>query len=204
MTYYFKKIAYLLTFIFSFSLYTHSNVNGQKKHIDLATIQWSQRSEVKEAVRELERSYMDLEKFVQEVYNAYAPDAIGEGKIKNCRVRDLGEFINQKSNIEGIYCQYKGSAAVKNFNEKEATYLKNAIRFYYFDQEMRFLLNMESNVIRRLESALETLSNPRLHPEFIKVTKYNEKKANLIIRRVEKAIHAAVATIPGGSEILKY
>ncbi len=66
------------------------------------------------------------------------------------------------------------------------------------------MLGWESNIIRQLIFALESLENSKWHPDFVRATQFNKDEAMQLIQKLNNAIHAAVATIPGGSEILKF
>jgi hypothetical protein len=203
MIYYLIKKKYSLPFIVLLALCIQSNAAIQKERMDPATIEWCKRIDVKDAVKKLNDAHLALEDYVQRIYNAYAPYTIGEEGPMRTRMKDVARLITAAGNVEGIFCNYRGFAETTTPRKNVIPQLKEAIRFYYFDQELR-TLNIERNIIRELLSTLEALCNTEWHPDFIKATKFDRQEAIRIIKQVEAAIHAAVATIPDGSTILQF
>jgi len=187
-----------------FSVMAFASSSPQKNNIDPATVQWAQRSDVKSAVNQLQEAQLALDTYVQRIYNAYAPYTIGEGKVMRDRMKDLDRLITCAGHIEGIAVQFKGSTEATIPYTKSMMTLKRVIRFYYFDQELKTVLGWESNVIRQTLFALESLEDSKRHPDFIKVTKFDRNEAIRIIKHVDSAVNAAVATIPGGAYMLKF
>ncbi len=198
-----KKYFLSISVILFFSVLTFAS-SPQKNNMDPATMHWIQRADVKNAVNQLQEAHLALDEYVQKIYNAYSPYTIGEGKVMRDRMKNLESLITEAGNFEGIVVQFKGATQSTNPYSRIMASLKKNIRFYYFDQELKNVLGWESNVIRQLIFALESLENPKLHPDFVRVTQFNKDEAMQLIQKLNNAIHAAVATIPGGSEILKF
>ncbi len=197
-----KGFLSLLLFV-CFSVMAFSS-SPQKSNIDPVTIQWSQRAGVRSAVNQMQKAHLALELYVQRIYNAYAPYTIGEGKVMRDRMKDLERLITCAGNIEGIAVQFKGSTEATIPYTRNMMSLKRVIRFYYFDQELKAVLGWESNVIRQTIFALESLEDEKRHPDFVNVTKFDRNEAICILKQVETAVNVAVATIPGGADILKF
>lgn len=193
------SLVFLLTHFAHIAYGSISNVDK----LDPLTMKWGRQSNVQNAVKQLTKAYLELELYVQKIYNAYAPHTIGEGKLMRDRMKRLEHLVELAGRVESIYLVYRDSPEARVSYIDNIESLKKNLKFYYFDQELR-LINIESNVIRQLVFSLEALCNPKWHPDFVKATKFDKAEAIRIITQVEDAIHAAVATILGGSTILQY
>lgn len=169
-----------------------------------STLQWMQRADVKNALKQLQEAHVALEMYVQKIYNAYVSHTIGDDKLMRDRMKDIARLITAAENVEGIYSIYKGSIETSNPLAKSIVLMKKAIPLYYFDHTLKVLLNHDRTIIRELESSLDSLSSPKWNPDFVRVTKFNKNEATQLLIKIEQAIHAAVATIPGGADILEF
>ena len=70
-------------------------------------------------------------------------------------------------------------------------------------QELKAILGLNTNIITELKNSLEALCNKKWHPDFERVTNFNKDEANALLTKIDAAIHAAMATIPGGTNALK-
>jgi hypothetical protein len=180
--------------------YSHGS---QSKPSDPASIQWDNRSDVKKAAAQLNEAFQELEIFVQKIYNAYAPYTIGEGKLMRDRIKSLSRLVEAVGHIEGINVHYQGSIGWKTSFQKKMTQTKKDITFFYFNQELKAILGWNTNIITELKNSLEALCSSKWHPDFERVTKFNKDEANALLVKIDTAIHAAMATIPGGANALK-
>ena len=191
----------ILVFLFlAVSCYA-STIPQSKYHT--STIQWIQRNDVKNALQQLKDAHLALDVYVQKIYNAYVSHTIGDDKLMRDRMKALARLITAAGNVEGIYVTYEGSFDTSNSLSKSISLMKTGIRFYYFDPMLKAILNWDRTIVSELESCLESLCDPRWHPDFVRATRFDKNEAAQLLIQVEQAIHAAVATIPGGSDILK-
>ena len=190
-----------LVFLFLSVSCSASSIPQQKCHP--STLQWMQRADVKNALKQLQEANLALEVYVQKIYNAYVSHTIGDDKLMRDRMKDIARLITAAENVEGIYSIYKGSIETSNPLAKSIVLMKKAIPLYYFDHTLKVLLNHDRTIIRELESSLNSLCNSKWHPDFERITHFDKNEATQLLIRIEEAINAAVATIPGGAEILR-
>ena len=193
----------LLIFVFLLMHFPNINITDALSavpytdKVDPLTAKWSNQANVQNAAKQLTKAYLELKIYVQKIYSAYAPYTIGEGELMHYRIDCLTRLVTLVGNVESIflaYCNSQGSKVSYSYNIE---HLKKHINFYYIDQELR-LINTESTVVRQLAFALESLCDPRWHPDFIKATKFDKNEAMKLIKQIDQAINAAIATIPGG------
>jgi hypothetical protein len=199
---YFNYI-YSTLFCLFLTIGTQYSQAAQLKPSDPASVQWDNRPDVQKAAKQLNEAFQELEIFVQKIYNAYAPCTIGEGKLMRDRMKDLFSLVESAGWVEGINIHYQGSIGWKKSFQKKMTKTKEAITFYYVNQQLKTILGWNTNVISTLKITFEALCNKKWHPDFERVTNFNKDEANALLIRIDTAIHAAMATIPGGTSALK-
>lgn len=192
------------TFVFLFLSVSCSASSIPQPKYHPSTIQWMQRADVKNALKQLQEAHLALDMYVQKIYNAYVSHTIGDDKLMRDRIKALARLITAAENVEGIYSIYKGSIETSNSLEKSIVLMKKAIPLCYFDHTLKVLLNHDRTIIRELESSLDSLCSPNWNPDFVRVTNFNKKEADQLLTQIDHAIQAAVATIPGGADILRF
>ena len=169
--------------------------HSSKQVIDQAAIQWSSRSDVKAAVDELFSVHEKLDEFVQNIFNAYAPYINGTSREMRYRMKELARLVIAAGNVEGIYFSYFYTTKTTSTHKKNMESAKKDILFYYYDQEMIRFFNIPTSIVKELKASLDSLCKD---PEFITHTKLNQVEFNNLMDSVDKAIKAALTTIPGG------
>jgi hypothetical protein len=182
-----------------------------KQVVDQAAIQWASRNDVKAAVEELFAVHEKLDEFVQNIFNTYAPHTSGTSHEMRNRIKDLARLVTAAGNVEGIYINYFHTTKATHSHKKNMVSARDNVVFYYFDQEQKhmlagrpvvaldghrsFRLSPYKSITREIKSSLESLCKD---PEFITHTKLNQVEFDNLVIRIDKAIKAAMATIPGG------
>ena len=184
---------------------------SSKQVVDQAANQWASRDDVKTAVVELYSVHEKLDELVQNIFNEYAPHTRGTSHEMRNRIKYLARLVTAAGNVEGIYINYFYATKSSRAHKKNMESARNNVIFYYFDQEQKhmlagrpvvtldghrsFRLSPYKSITQVIKSSLESLCKD---PEFITHTKLNQVEFDNLVIRIDKAIKAAMATIPGG------
>jgi hypothetical protein len=185
--------------------------HSSKHVVDKSAIQWASRADVKAALEELYFVHEKLDEFVQNIFNTYAPHTSGTSHEMRNRIKKLARLVTASGNVEGLYINYFYTTKSTSVHKKKMESTSEDILFYYFNQEQKhmlsgrpvvalderrsFRLNPYRSITQELKIAIESLCEDH---DFITHTKLNHLELNNLLTRLDKAIYAAMATIPGG------
>jgi hypothetical protein len=191
------KHIYLLIFVLSGGTGTTNAAVQQSSNqvVDQSASQWANRDDVKAAVKELFAVHEKLDAFVQNIFNAYAPHTSGTSHEMRNRIKDLARLVTAAGNVEGIYINYFYTTKATRSHKANMESSLNSFLLYYYNQELKQILNVRSSILQELKSSIQYL---RKHTDFITHTNFNQVEFDNLVTRIDKAIKAAMATIPGG------